>query len=428
MSTGFVVFLAVFVLAFMLGINMPVGILTACSCYFLFSDMNVRIVSQVFMGGFMSNYVVMAIPLYIFAANVMNHGKITDMIFDFCKGLVGKLPGGLAHVNVLNSLVFAGMTGSAVADASGIGKLEIDVMRKAGYEPEFACSVTAASATLGPIFPPSIPMILYATVSGASVGALFMGGMIPAIILTGFLMIYVAFIAKKRNYPRDPITDIKLFLMQTLKSIPALMTPVILLVGIYTGAMTPTEAGAVAAIYALLLAAFAYKMVGWKDLMNLLSSTVESTAVSALMVGVAPVMSYIISREQIAVRVSEAVLGLTTNPTVFLFIVSGLLLVLGCFVTSSVIQLVVIPLLLPAVVSMGIDLVFFGVLTTYIIMVGLSTPPYGMLLFITSGISETPLTKVIREIWPMIAVMIFVAIVMILFPATVTMLPELLMG
>ena len=246
MSAPLIVFLIMFVLIFVLKMPIPMGLMCACVFYFIVSGDAVKMVAQQTLKTFYTNYTIVAVPLFIFAANVMNSGKVTDKVFGFAKGFVGRFKGGLGHVNVLASLVFSGMTGSAIADASGLGKMEIDAMRAEGYDDGFSCAVTAASATIGPIFPPSIPMVIYSMLSGASVGALFMGGMVPGVLLAIALMLYVAFVAHKRNYPCSEKVNLKGFLLYTFRAIPAILTPVILLVGIYTGVMTPTEAGAVA--------------------------------------------------------------------------------------------------------------------------------------------------------------------------------------
>ncbi|MEG1192791.1 MAG: TRAP transporter large permease [Clostridia bacterium] len=428
MSTPLIVFLIVFVLIFLLKMPIPMGMMCACIFYFIVSGDPVKMVAQQTLKTFYTNYTIVAVPLFIFAANVMNSGKVTDRVFGFAKGFVGHLKGGLGHVNVLASLVFSGMTGSAIADASGLGKMEIDAMRGEGYDDGFSCAVTAASATIGPIFPPSIPMVIYSMLSGASVGALFMGGMVPGVLLAGALMLYVAFVAHTRNYPRSAKVQLKAFLIYTLKAIPAIMTPVILLVGIYTGVMTPTEGGAVAGLYALLIAFFAYRVMGLKDLWTVLTDTVKSVGSVSLMIGAATCISYIVAREQIAVQVGELVLSMTSNKYMFLFIVNIAILILGMFIDTSVIQVVFIPILLPVARAFGIDMVHFGLVVVFNMMIGLSTPPFGMLLFITSGISGTPLKDVIKEIWLPLVAMIVVLFLITYIPDIVLFLPRMFLG
>ena len=428
MSLALIVFLVVFALVFVLRMPIPMGLMVACVFYFMVSGDPVKMVAQQTLKTFYTNYTIIAVPLFVFAANVMNSGKVTDKVFGFAKGFVGRFKGGLGHVNVLASLVFSGMTGSAIADASGLGKMEIDSMRAEGYDDGFSCAITAASATIGPVFPPSIPMVIYSMLSGASVGALFMGGMVPGVLLAAALMLYVAYIAHKRNYPRSEKVGVRAFLRYTLAAFPAILTPVILLVGIYTGVMTPTEAGAVAGLYAMLIAFFAYRMLSWEGLKSVLKDTVRSVGSVSLMIGAATCISYIIAREQIAVRLGEFILGLTSDRNLFLLIVNLSILLLGMFIDTSVIQVVFVPILIPVARALGIDMVHFGLICVLNMMIGLSTPPFGMLLFITSGISGTPLKDVIREIWLPLGVMLVVLVMVTYVPDVVLFLPRLLIG
>jgi tripartite ATP-independent transporter DctM subunit len=405
---------------------MPIalGMISAAAAYFLIKGGDLSLVSNQIMNTYYTNYVIIAVPLFIFTANVMNTGKVTDMIYSFAHAFCGRMRGALGHVNVLGSLIFAGMTGSAIADAAGLGKIEIEAMTDAGYEPAFACSLTASSATLGPTFPPSIPLVIYAMLSGTSVGALFLGGMVPAIILAIILMCYVGFIAKKRNYPRGEKIRLKSFLITTLKSLPALLTPVILLLGIYTGVMTPTEAGAVAGFYAILISVFAYRALGLKSLWKIIVDSVRDIGATSIMIGAASIISYIVAREQITSSLGTWLIGISENKYSFLFLTNLFILILGMFIDTSTIQLVFVPILIPVAKTMGIDLIHFGVMVTFNMMVGLCTPPFGMLLFITSGISGTPLKDIIREISPQIIVMILVLFIITCFPDTVLFLPK----
>ena len=428
LSTALLIFLLIFVLIFILRMPIPMGMMTACVFYFLVSGESPKMVAQQTLKTFYTNYTIIAVPLFIFAANVMNSGKVTEKVFGFAMGFVGRFKGGLGHVNVLASLLFSGMTGSAIADASGLGKMEIDAMRAEGYDDGFSCAVTAASATIGPIFPPSIPMVIYSMLSGASVGALFMGGMVPGILLAIALMIYIMIVAHKRNYPISEKVNIKAFLKYTINAIPAILTPVILLVGIYTGVMTPTEAGAVAGLYALIVAVFGYRVLKWDGFKQVLIDTVKATGTTSIMIGAATTISYIVAKEQVATTVATWITGLTDNKYIFLLIVNISILILGMFIDTSVIQVVFIPILLPIAKAFGIDLVHFGLVVIFNMMIGLSTPPFGMLLFITSGISGTPLKDVIKEIWAPLVTMLLVLAVITYIPDVVLFLPKMLMG
>lgn len=428
LSTALMVFLLIFVLIFILRMPIPMGMMTACVFYFLVTGESPKMVAQQTLKTFYTNYTIIAVPLFIFAANVMNSGKVTEKVFGFAMGFVGRFKGGLGHVNVLASLVFSGMTGSAIADASGLGKMEIDAMRAEGYDDGFSCAITAASATIGPIFPPSIPMVIYSMLSGASVGALFMGGMVPGVLLALALMVYIMVIAHKRNYPISEKVHLREFIKYTFNAIPAILTPVILLVGIYTGIMTPTEAGAVAGLYALIVAVFGYRVLKWEGFKQVLIDTVKATGTTSIMIGAATTISYIVAKEQVATAVATWITGLTDNKYIFLLIVNVAILILGMFIDTSVIQVVFIPILLPIAKAFGIDLVHFGLVVIFNMMIGLSTPPFGMLLFITSGISGTPLKDVIKEIWWPIITMLLVLIVITYIPDVVLFLPRMLMG
>ena len=421
-------FLPIIILGLTLLFNVPItyGMLASGVFYLLYSGADIGMIVDQVMGTMFTGYVLMAVPLFIFTANVMNSGKVTDAMFEFCKGLIGKRRGALAYVNVLISLIFSGMTGSAIADASGIGIIEINAMKKDGYDKPFSCALTAASATIGPIFPPSIPFVIYAMLSGASVGQLFMGGMIPGLIIAVVLVIYIAFISKKRNYPPGSVYSFKEFFSFTVKAFPALLTPVILLVGIYTGIVTPTEAGAIAAFYALIIAVFAYKVLSFKDFLQTLKDTSLQTGAITILTGAASVFSYIVARENMPAMIADLLMSVTTNKYLILFFFNILFLILGMFLDTSTLQFIFIPMVLPIVNAVGIDLVHFGVVISLNMMIGLSTPPFGFLLFITSGISRTPLVDIIKEILPMVGVLLIVLFLITFIPEIVLFVPHLL--
>ena len=424
-----VVVLLFVVLALCFIIRMPVSfaMLIASISYFIFSGRNMQQVFTVITGNMFSNYTMLAAPLFIFMANVMNEGEITDKLFKFCNGLFGRLRGGTAQVNVAASLIFSGMTGSAIADASGIGLMEIEQMKKEGYDAEFSCAITAASATVGPIFPPSIPMVIYAMLSGASIGKLFMGGMVPGILLSFLLAIYVAFISIKRKYPRGEQMALRQFARVTVGAFPALFTVILLLGGIYLGVVTPTEAGALASTYAILISLVIYRNLGPKKLWKIIKKSATNTATLALLAGTSMLFSYIISLEQVPRVIAQIVLGLTENKYIFLFIVNIVFLLLGCVLDVSTIQLVFVPMVLPLVKAFNIDLVHFGVVICLNMMIGLSTPPFGMLLFIVTGLGKAKIVGVIREILPMVIVMIALLFAITYIPEIVMWAPNNLM-
>ena len=435
-----IVFVIMFILMFVLRMPIPTGMITACTLYFVvdglcsgygFGEMvlgdagQLHLVAQKTIEAIFTNGTIVAVPLFIFAANLMNTSTVTDYIFGFCEGLVGRFRGGMAHVNVLNSLVFSGMTGSAIADATGMGALEIEVMKKQGYEPQFACAVTAASATIGPIFPPSIPMVVYSMLTGASVGALFMGGMVPGVLLAVFLCVYIAIVAKKRNYPRSAPISLRAYLKFLTKAIWALLTPVILLGGIYSGVVTPTEAGAVAGLYTILVSVLIYKTLGLGQLKQILFDTVKGTGGVTIMIGAASAISFIFAKEGLGVSIGEFILSICDTKISFLILVNVVVLLLGMFIDTSVIQLVMIPILWPVAQQLGIDVVHFGLIFTFNTMLGLSTPPFGMLLFITSSVSGTPLKLIIKEIMGPIVVMLLELILITFVPEVVLFLPRM---
>lgn len=429
MNLALLVFLLCFILIFVIRIPIAPGMLMASLFYFAIASSpaaNISMAASQFLTNMNSKFVLIAVPLFVFMAEVMNSGKVTDMIFQFANAIVGRKRGALGHVNVVASIIFSGMTGSALADASGLGMMEIKAMNDHGYEKGFSAAITAASATIGPIFPPSIPMIFYSMLSGASIGALFVGGMVPGILVGLALMGYIAAIAKKKNYPRGEKLIIRDILAITVKAFPALLSVVVLLGGIYSGIVTPTEAGALAALYAIVISIFVYRAMGLKDFLQVVLNTVKTTGTLSLLVGTAYAFSYIVAIEHIPDMVAGWLLTITENRYVLLFLINIVFIVLGMFIDTMAITLVFIPIVLPLVNVLGIDLVHFGVMITLNMMIGLSTPPFGMLLFVVTGISKTPLKDVIREIFPMLLVLFIVLFCVTFIPQIVTFLPALM--
>jgi tripartite ATP-independent transporter DctM subunit len=289
----------------------------------------------------------LAVPLFILAGNLMNTSGISDRIFRSARIFVGRMKGGLAQVNILASLIFSGISGAALADVGGLGNVEIRAMRDQGYPDEQSAAITAASATIGPIFPPSIPMVFYAMLSGTSIGSLFMAGMTPGVIMAIALMLYIAAIAGKRKYPYGPKYTMRQFLLNTLRAIPALLTPVILLIGIYTGIVTPTEAGALAAFYGIVISVTIYRSLGPKDMVKVLVDTVKATGSLSLIVGAAYAVAYVVAVEHIADMVASVILSFTQNKYVLLLVINILFFILGMFIDTSTITLVFIPMVLP---------------------------------------------------------------------------------
>ena len=429
MNPALIVFLLGFIAIFLLRLPIAPGMLMTSIFYLVVAPgagADISMFAEKVLTNLEAKYIIIAVPLFVFMAQVMNSGKITDMIFRFANVLVGRRKGGLGHVNVVASIIFSGMTGSAVADASGLGIMEIKAMKEHGYEEDFSCAVTAASATIGPVFPPSIPMIFYAMLSGASIGNLFLGGMVPGLLIGAALMLYIAWIANKRGYPRGEKLILRDMIAISIKAFPALFSVVVLLGGIYTGIVTPTEAGALASLYAIIVAAFVYRALGPKDLWISIRDTVKTTGSLSLIVGCAFTFSFIVAREHIPQMAAGFLLSVTSSKALLLLMINIVFLILGMFIDTSAITVVFIPMVLPLVQALDINLVHFGVVVVLNMMIGLSTPPFGMLLFIVSGISGAPLKGIIKEIFPMLLVMIVVLILVTYIPDIVLFLPRLI--
>jgi tripartite ATP-independent transporter DctM subunit len=419
--------IVILAIAFILKMPIAYGMLIGTFVYFIAAGQSVGSVIHLLVNAMMNNYVLLSVPLFIFTANIMNSSAVTEKIYAFANGLFGRFRGGTAYVNVIGSLIFAGMTGSSVADATGIGAMEIAQMKREKYDEGFSCALTATTAVLGPTFPPSIILVIYSTLSGASVGKLFMAGIVPSFVLSLMMCIYIAIIAKKREFPYGQRQTGIEFFRSTVKAIPALLTPVILLGGIYTGVMTPTEAGAVAALYAIIISFLVYRSINGKALWDILKSTAKTTGSVGLIVMAAYGFSHIVAAEHIPEIIGNFVVQLTDNKYLFYLLINVVLLFLGSFFDSNTIQLVFLPTVLAAAFSLGIDPVHFGVITSMNILIGQCTPPFGVLLFITSGISGTPLKKIIKEALPLVAVEIIVLLILTYIPDLVMFLPNTFM-
>ena len=405
----------------------PIGFSMLCSgiAYLIVKKQDVGLAAEQVLNGLYNSYVLLAVPLFILAANIMNAGTISERIFDFCRILVGRLRGGLAQVDILVSVVFSGMSGSAIADAAGPGLVTIkQMLKKSEYSPGFAGAVVVASATIGPIIPPSIPMVIYALVSGTSVGALFLGGVLPGLLMAGVLMIAVQIIATQRNMPRDEPVPLAEYPQILLRGALPLSLPVALLTGIYTGAFTPTEAAAVAALHALVLAGLVYRALTWRTLSGVLLESTRSSAVITMIIAGAFMLNYAFTSEGVPQALALWVDGMQLSKLQFLLLVNVVFLVLGCFLDTSVMLLVFVPMLLPAAKLLGVDLVHFGVVVIVNMMIGLITPPFGMLLFVTNALTGIPIKDMLREGWLFLLMLVALLLVMTLFPQIVLWLPQ----
>ena len=409
------------------GIGTPVGysIMLASMVYLGVGGLDIALTGEKILQGLYKSFILLAVPLFITAANIMNAGTISDRLLNFCIAVVGRFRGGLGYVNVMASLIFSGMSGSAVADAAGIGKIIIGMMTKNGrYDRGYAAAITAASATIGPIIPPSIPMVMYALVSNASIGALFLGGIVPGLLMGSVLMGMNFIISRRRDFAKEDPVPLRALPRTTAQAFPALLMPVILLYGIYGGVTTPTEAAAVAAFYALLLATLFYRALTPKSLYKIFVESARSSAAVGVVIGGALILNFIVLNENIPATMSAALTGLEVHPIIFLLGVNILVLLLGCVLDATTIILVIVPLFIPTCQALGIDLVHFGVLVVVNSMIGLITPPYGVLLFVINAVTGIPLKEIIREVWAFLAVLLCALLVLILSPNLVLWLPR----
>lgn len=378
------------------------------------------------LNGMMASQLLLAIPLFILAAEFMNAGAIMDRLLRFCNAIVGRYRGGLAQVNVLQSIVFASMSGSALADAAGSGKLMQTLMTRDGkYTPAYAAALTCVSSVLGPVIPPSIPLVLYALVSDTSIGYLFLAGVVPGVLLGVVQMALIAYTAKKRHFPVEEKVPLRELPGVAWRAMPALLMPVILLGCLYSGITTPTEAAAVAALYALLVSAFLYRSVGWKDVYRSLTTSARVTTSIGMLIAGALVFNFVITSENIPRTLSAFMKAHEMSPIAFLLFVNVLLLVLGCFLEGTTIILVILPVLLPTATAIGVDPVHFGVMAVVNIMLGLVTPPYGLLLFMMNKIADVPLRDIVREVMPFLYVMIAALALIAFVPDLTLWLPRL---
>ena len=408
-------------------LGLPIGhaMIASSILYLLISGLDMGTASEQLLNGMFSSYILLAVPLFILAAELMNSGTMTMRLLGFCNAVVGRFPGGLALVNVVQSIIFAGMSGSAIADAAGTGKMMQRMMTKDGkYPPAFAAALTAASAVIGPIIPPSIPMVVYALVSDASIGYLFLAGVVPGIIMGLFQAGYIVFSARRGNFPVEAPVPLRELPKVTLNAFPALLMPVVLLGGIYGGVTTPTEAAAIAALYALLVSAFLYRSVSFRDLYHSLLSSARTTTSIGMLIAGAMVFNYVVTVENIPSILSVWLGGFDLSPVTFLLMVNVILLVLGCLLEGTTILLVIVPVFIPTANMLGIDLVHFGVVCVINIMIGLITPPYGLLLFVMTAISKRPLREISREIFPFLTAMLVALLLFTLVPDIALWLPR----
>ena len=372
------------------------------------------------------SFPLLAVPFFILAGNLMNTAGITNRIFDFAKACVGWMRGGLGHVNVGASVVFAGMSGAAVADAGGLGTIEIKAMRDAGYEPDFAVGVTAASSTIGPIIPPSLPMVIYGVLAGASIGQLFAAGLIPGILMAVALMVMVAWYARRRNYPRDSLFRLSYLGSAFLRAFFSLMTPAIIVGGILFGIFTPTEAAIAASVYALFLGLVVYRTLTWRRLLRVSFDTIETTAIVLFIVAAASIFAWILTSNRVTEQFAALLLAISENPIIILLLINLLLLIVGFFMETIAAITILVPVLLPIVIQVGIDPVHFGVVMVLNLMIGLLTPPVGMVLYVLSRVAKVPFERCVAATLPFLVPLVVVLLLITFVPQISMWLPTVL--
>lgn len=374
-----------------------------------------------------TGFTLLAIPFFILAGNLMNQGGITHRVFNFATALVGHFRGGLGHVNVVSSMIFSGMSGAAVADAAGLGLVEMKAMTKAGYDRDFSAAVTAASSTIGPVVPPSIPFVIYGSITGESVGRLFLAGCIPGVLMALAMMVAVYFVSKRRNYPYGQRATVRQLLITFKDSFLAICMPLIIIGGILGGFFTPTEAAVVASLYALILGMFVYREIGFKDLPEILWETVMQSVKVLFIIAAAGFLGWLLIHQHIPEQVITGLTTITGIKWIIILIIIAILLVLGCFLEGIAVLVITIPVFMPLIAKFGIDPIQFGVIMILCSMLGLLTPPVGMSLYAVASISDLSVGRLSRALWPYLLGIFIVLLIIAYVPAVSLVLPDLLM-
>lgn len=424
MSSSMIVLVAVFVGLTLARVPIGISMLAGGVAYLLHKGVDPGLAAEQVMGAMLQADILLAIPMFVLCGNFISGGSIAPRLMDLARILTGGIRGGLGHVNVLVNVVFAAMSGSAVADAAGPGAVLIRMMRKAGYPAGFSAALTAAAGTLAPIIPPSIPMILYAVIANVSVGALFAAGILPGLLVAAALMLGVAHQARRRDLPRGERVVLGAIPRLVWRGLLPLGLPVVILGGIRVGAFTPTEGAAVAALYALFLVFVVYREMPMREVYAVFRvSLVQSASVMTIIMG-AFLVNYAVAADQLGQSIALWLTGMELGRTGFLVAVMVLFLVLGCFIDTAIMLLVLVPMLLPTARLLGIDLVHFGLVVTVNMMIGMMTPPYGVLLFVVSGVTGIPVREIIREAWYFCAILIACLVVLVAFPEISLYLPR----
>ena len=374
----------------------------------------------------LDSFTILCIPLFLFAGKLMNRCGITDRLFDFCRALVGWLPGGLGHVNVLASFIFAGMSGTAVADAAGLGQIEIRAMESNGYDRDFSAAITGASSTLGPMIPPSLVLVVYGMVSGESVGALFIAGVLPGVVMAVMMMGLVAYYALKRHYPRDHFPSGRAVWQALKGGLLPLLTPVIILLGIYTGIFTPTEAAAICLVYSAFLGVLVYRAINWKEFVEVLHETVIESVPICAMVGIATLLGGVLTKAMIPQTVMRTLLGGIGSKWIFLLLLNLALLVVGMFMESASAITILTPIIYPAAMSFGVNGIQLGIIMILNLLIGVLSPPFGVVLFTLERVAKLPMARLVKALIPWFVLLLGSLAIITIFPQVSIFLPSLM--
>ena len=424
---GFLVVLA-FLGLFMLGFPVVLAIGIPCVVYIFANGLPIDLVAQRTLYA-LDSFPLVAVPVFLFVGSLMNSAGISRYIYAFADTAVGRMPGGLAQVNIFGSLIFAGMSGSALADIGGLGRIEIDAMRKKGFSAPFAAAVTSSSAIVGPIFPPSIPLIIYGTVTGVSVIQLLLGGIVPGLLCVAMLMLMTWWLAKRRKYPRAARWPSRGELWRDLKpAFPAIIAPVILIAGMLLGWFTPTEIASVTVLYAILISSLFYRELTWQGVLDAAYETIRASSGILLIVAVAALFGWILSVESVPQKLTGIMLSISTNPYVLLMLVNVLLIIVGMFLDSTTAILVIAPIIAKPLVAAGVDPVHLGMVVVFNLMIGLLTPPMGLALFLVADIAKVTMKDVLKEMMPYYVPLGITLLLITYVPEITTWVPRIALG
>ena len=422
---GLIVLFILLVILLVIGVPVAVSLAIASLAYILIDGLPSVVLIHNMING-IDSFPLLAIPFFILAGHLMNTGGITNKIFAFARACVGWMYGGLGHVNVGASVIFAGMSGAAVADAGGLGNIEIKAMKDAKYDTDFSVGITAASSIIGPIIPPSLPLVIYGVTASVSIGELFVAGLVPGLLMAVSLMLMVAYYARKRNYPRDKSFELQRLIDTFKKAFLPLLTPAIIIGGISTGVFTPTESAVAAVMYSLFLGVVVYKTLTFKHLVKVSMETIETTAAILLIIASAAIFAWILTANQVADHLGTFLLSLSDDKTVLLLIIMLLVLVMGMFMETIAAITILVPLLMPIAATVGIDPVHLGIIVILNLMIGLLTPPVGMVLYVLSEVSNVKFEQCVKATVPFLIPLTIVLLLVVFFPDLALWLPTML--